>query len=421
MIRFYLLLFALLVPSSFLHSQSLWRPCSVPTQSDINVVIVAPGGSVLVATLAGLYRSTDGGATWSEITAELVGPDVVTLWAGADGVLWAGTHARSPLVGYTWRSIDDGVTWEKVPGPSNIETFAEGNGVIHAAGVGGAWRSSDNGATWSGPTLDSLRVSAVTTAANGDVIAGTVIGPYDRIYRSSDNGATWTPSDEGMRYANINVLARDPNGDLWAGTYSHLPADSNVYRSTDNGRTWRPQALEDTWVTSFVFNANGDMFAGARGPGFEGEASPNGVWRSRDHGASWSDISNGLASHAVLSLAVDEEGFIYAATTSGLFKSLQSTLGVHTSDPVTAGTTLEVIGANPFHASTTIRYTLRSRAPARLAIIDARGELVEHLPVEQTVGSHVIEWNGTGHASGLYYCRLQSGAGVVTQPIVIVR
>lgn len=83
---------------------------------------------------------------------------------------------------------------------------------------------------------------------------------------------------------------------------------------------------------------------------------------------------------------------------------------------------------NPTGGSTIISYTLPADASVTVAIYDAKGSLVRTLVggVDQTRGSHQVEWNGTGLSgvqvpAGTYFYRLQAGTRSLEQQIKIVR
>jgi photosystem II stability/assembly factor-like uncharacterized protein len=93
-----------------------------------------------------------------------------------------------------------------------------------------------------------------------------------------------------------------------------------MFRSTDNGDTWTEQnngftALD---VNTVAINSLGHIFAGAAG----------GAFRSTNDGDNWSDISSGLLPPGgnVWALAIDTGGYALAGTAGGgVFRSAQST------------------------------------------------------------------------------------------------
>jgi flagellar hook assembly protein FlgD len=62
-----------------------------------------------------------------------------------------------------------------------------------------------------------------------------------------------------------------------------------------------------------------------------------------------------------------------------------------------------------------------------LRVFDARGQLVTTLLSEvMAAGEHVVTWNGTDSsgrlvASGVYFSRLEAGAGVLLEKMMLVR
>ena len=62
---------------------------------------------------------------------------------------------------------------------------------------------------------------------------------------------------------------------------------------------------------------------------------------------------------------------------------------------------------NPFNPSTSIIYSIQDKGHVRLSIADILGRQVAVLVDEiQEAGSHRVVFNGSGLASGTYYCRL---------------
>ena len=82
---------------------------------------------------------------------------------------------------------------------------------------------------------------------------------------------------------------------------------------------------------------------------------------------------------------------------------------------------------NPFNPMTSIRYTLPEPGDVRLAVYDATGRLVSTLVDDhRAAGPHVAAWdsktdNGVEVASGVYFCRLESGGRTLTRKMVLLK
>lgn len=82
---------------------------------------------------------------------------------------------------------------------------------------------------------------------------------------------------------------------------------------------------------------------------------------------------------------------------------------------------------NPFNPSTTIRFALAARTPARLAVYDTKGSLVRTLVNEtRGEGEHVVQWDGRDArgrqvSSGVYFYRLTAGSVVESKKMVLLK
>lgn len=167
----------------------------------------------------GVYRSTNGGATWTLKSAGLspllspeaqyslalvVDPDVA-------GRIFATYHLfRAPwFTPINYRSTDGGETWARLGGVADHPLIA-GRGLLLA----GRRRSTDGGATWaaSGVPGAPLASLAFDPAAPRVVYAGSEV---QGIARSTDGGRTWKNASRGFGGASITGLGVDAKG---AGT-----------------------------------------------------------------------------------------------------------------------------------------------------------------------------------------------------------
>ena len=219
--------------------------------SDPNVIYAGSGEGLQRPDLSvgnGMYKSTDGGATWKHLGLEdaqqianiLVDPhDANRVYVAVVG------HPYGPnAVRGVFRSTDGGETWQKV-------LYRDEN--TGAADL--AFDPSDARTIYA--VLWAARKSPWEIRAGGSfIIAGS------GLYKSADGGDTWHQlgrglpgADEHLGRMGIAVAPSQPQR-----LYASVEADKNpgVYRSDDAGETWT--------------QVNGDRRIGGRGPGAMGIA-----------------------------------------------------------------------------------------------------------------------------------------------------
>jgi hypothetical protein len=83
---------------------------------------------------------------------------------------------------------------------------------------------------------------------------------------------------------------------------------------------------------------------------------------------------------------------------------------------------LEPNSPNPFNPKTTLRFRIGSTTSASLTIHDLLGrEVATLLNQRVTAGRYQIEWDATGRASGVYFCRLATGSFVAAQRLQLLK
>ncbi len=204
---------------------------------DASVVIA---GTLNVPVPAGIYRSTDGGHTWSRADVELPAdtsvasirfdPQDGNRVLAADG--GAGNLFISEDGGQSWRqefSVNQVLTPNS--GIGRLFTRVEDGVTIFYAGTryDGVVRSSDGGLNWAwfgeGLTGSALRVRAFADKA-GALYAGT----HDGVWRLTAGAASWERVDlpAGIIARGMTIL----DGRLYVGTFA-----SGLYLSED-GYSW---------------------------------------------------------------------------------------------------------------------------------------------------------------------------------------
>jgi len=77
---------------------------------------------------------------------------------------------------------------------------------------------------------------------------------------------------------------------------------------------------------------------------------------------------------------------------------------------------------NPFNSSTSISYNLPDPGNVVLSVYNLQGVMVLSLVNSyQPAGEQIIEFNGTGLPSGMYYLRLQAAGKIKTGKMMIVK
>jgi len=285
--------------------------------SDPNVVYVGMGEHAVRGQSStygdGVYRSTDQGRTWMhmgleatrQISAVLVhptNPDLV--YVAAQGARWKGTPDRG-----IYRSSDGGKTWSLVlkgenatSGAASLSMDATNPRILYAAfwdhqrmpwqvrsgGPGsGIWKSTDGGDTWSRLTdgLPKLmgKIGVSVSPADPDRVYAIVEAEKGGLYRSDDAGKTWRLMSEdrliqtrSWYYMYITADPASPDV-VWV---SNAP----VLKSIDGGKTFA--------VVPAMHGDNHGVWINPSNPNYIINANDGGASISMNGGKTWSTQDN---------------------------------------------------------------------------------------------------------------------------------
>jgi photosystem II stability/assembly factor-like uncharacterized protein len=272
----------------------------------------------------GVYKSTDGGKTWQHmgldntrhigrIAISKHDPDVV--YVAAAGSLWGPSKDRG-----VYKTADGGKTWTNVlfinedTGVNDIAMDLDSPGTLIAAAYqrrrtvfgfngggphSGLYKTTDGGATWKklekGLPWDPEKEPEDAEAAkqigaigvnffrgNSNIVYAIIEHANGGVFRSEDQGQSWTKmSDTNPRASYYSDIRIDPNNDLRLWVFG-----AQMYVSEDGGKTFRTnvvQRVHGDWHAMWVDPRDSDhMIAGSDG----------GIHFSRDRGRTWDFVNN---------------------------------------------------------------------------------------------------------------------------------
>ena len=260
----------------------------------------------------GVYKTTDAGRTWSylglvetrhisKIRVHPRNPDLV--YVAALGQVWGPTPERG-----IYKSTDGGASWKKVlfrndsTGAIDLSMDPSNPATLYAAfwqagrtpwqlvsgGPGsGIFKSTDGGETWKEITrnpglprglIGNIGISA--SVAQAGLVYALIESDSGGVFRSDNGGDSWTRVNNERKlrqrawyYSRIYADTRDPNT-VWASNVS-------FQKSVDGGRTWTNVSTphsdsHDLWIAT---DDNRRMI----------EANDGGANVSRDAGRSWTE------------------------------------------------------------------------------------------------------------------------------------
>jgi len=395
-----------------------------------NVIRVAPtnasavylGGSAGPGNLTSLFRSLDGGTTWTNITSGANGVilhvdhhalafsgDSTKFFAGNDGGVWSTTDMTGASV--NWTNLNNTLSITQFYGglsihPTDVNTSFAGtqdNGIQKYTG-GLAWnystcgdggwsafdsvqpstvyaacqdidirKSTTGGASW------SSAVNGITNSDRGQFIPPLVVDPSNplnvyfgtfRVYQSINGAGLWTPISPDLASpsttANVTTIAVAPSDSntVYAGTgNSKVQVTTNALAGA--GATWTDRSsasLPPRFVTQIAVAPANPLIAYVTFSGFSGFADTKGhVFKTTTGGTSWTDISGNLPNTPVNDIVIDPDlaNTFYVGTDVGVFRTTDG--GVTWSTLVTGLPRVAVFSLKLHRTSRTLRAATHGR------------------------------------------------------------
>lgn len=310
---------------------------SAPPLYGISAIAVDPTNPAIVyigtdflpgsfSNSAGIFKSTDGGASWRAINAGLtsnVDRQLLPIPPVIDRIV---IDPRNPATvyaignGVVFKSTNGGDSWSatNLSGVGALAIDPTNSAILYAAALGYVYKSVDGGSNWSQAGASTFGISLQLTAVAVDlanpaiVYAGGVFqGSAYTAFKSTDGGNTWRLLEHGPRGA-VNDLVFDPTN----SSTLYVSTDAGVFKTTDGGGRWsvNTEGLGAGNVRGLVIDpANPTRLYAAT----SAIRTDNGVYKSADGAQSWQQANAGLpqtapAGFTALALAPSAPATLYA-------------------------------------------------------------------------------------------------------------
>jgi photosystem II stability/assembly factor-like uncharacterized protein len=329
---------------------------------------------LLVGTRKGVFLLEDDGerGKWSTrgplcenwpIYHAIHDPETGTIYAAAASEWHGSTIWRSKDLGETWTQSSEGLAYEadgekKMSKVSNLAV--KGGHLLAGVEMPGIFESHDDGETWSllsnladlpgsedwddpaNQPPGHLGVSAIFFDTDDPKRFWAIVQGYS-LFETTDGGKNWTPRNRGLRadwprpHEEVGFCVHKVVRSPVDGDRMYQQNHVGMHRSDDCGQTWTE--ITEGLPTEFGFAAathphdRETFYVIPLDPGhgrtmIDGKAA---VWRTRDAGSSWQQLTKGLPQEdayvgvlreGMANDAHDEPGFYFGTSTGQVFASV---------------------------------------------------------------------------------------------------
>lgn len=350
------------------------------------------------------------------------------------GYLGAGIHADQLVLGY----IGDPATYTFQLAVLNLDAQTWSGPFVLAP----AQRQDEPFTTWLYPIVQPDATGIHLLVSNQP----DPTARYDRIlYMHLPYAPTAPPRPQVIAQGALafgEAMLQTPDGRIFVtGQYQPDSAATNqlyIFQRDPQTQAWSGQALSPAQVAA-IFHAPGEPTRLWIPSTYGAQLR---LYTSEDAGASWSAVPlPNLAEHGLVSTFFMHG--ISAASGSRMPRvpTVVFSAGVHPNyqlwfvqfatgtrataieaEAASARTALVANAPNPFNGHTTIRFALDAAGAVELTVYNLKGQQVAVLAQGlRAAGWHTVSWDGSGRATGVYLCRLQTATETLTRKLVLIR
>ena len=297
-------------------------------------------------TYAGVYQSTDGGVTWNKASSGLPGGYTINANLDTSG------NAYLAAAEGVFKAPPSAGTFQRLGG-YNLGFFASGGHVIVTpTDVPYAMTFNLGVFKFDGTNWVAKNAGLPNMARNGSQLRsdpnnanGLYLGTNrNGIYYSADGGDTWTARSTGLTGSALQIIHM-----ATGSAYTLVGTSGGIYKTTDSGANWTrvtfpaksPANVELPIDHIRIDAGNGNIYAAVYETDATGASYPgNGIWKSTDGGATWTQSLAGKQVHEVQVARASSGATLYAGVWDAVGGgAMQSTDDAATWTPINTGLT----------------------------------------------------------------------------------
>ena len=244
--------------------------------NDFALVESNPNIAFVATAAAGIWKTTNNGITWESLFDEQPVSSVgdIAVAPSDPSIVWAGTGEPANRQSSSWgdgvyKSMDGGATWtnmglEDTHHIGRVHIHPTNPNIVYVAALGHLWgpnkqrgvfKTTDGGKTWKNTKFISENTGFVDLAMDPESPDTLYAAAYQRrrrafgfngggpeagLYKTTDGGTTWTKLTGGLPGGNtgrigIDIYRKDPRI-----VYAIIEnAEGGIFRSEDKGETWK--------------------------------------------------------------------------------------------------------------------------------------------------------------------------------------
>jgi len=425
---------------------------TVPGSSP-SISVYSPTGVVVCGGASGqpkVYKSTNSGVTFTDISGNLAGPELWCVWAVDANTIYGGDGGANGGAGgnaKVWKTTNGGTLWTVIlstggnAGFINSIVFSRTSplvGIVQSdppTGTGGVYwvqKTTDGGTTW--VLSNPPGVTGQATAQNGAAIVdaqfygyGLGNNPPARIQLTTNGGTAWsTKSLAPLVGGFVSALAiKSDKLTLLAATGDAAGSLPNIARSSDGGNTW---SVINTGSGMGIGLACIKFAYGTNTAYLTGAGTGTAARKTTDGGLTWTNqTTQGLTGLTHMDLVYDGgTGTVtaYAVATDGsVLRLIDNLTGIDPNNTtVPTKFALQQNYPNPFNPTTNIKYSVPTNSNVTIKIYNTLGkEVMTVVNKYHTAGNYVENVDMSGLGSGVYFYTLTAGDFKDTKKMMLVK